>query len=66
MTEAMKTVVEPATALASKAALEHYTVAGKTGTAQKVVNGTYVRGKYLLLLCRLPARPMTRNCASRS
>src|SRR5262249_18019650 len=27
-------------------ALEHYTVAGKTGTAQKVENGVYVKGKY--------------------
>jgi len=31
---------------AVKAALEHYTVAGKTGTAQKVVGGVYAAGKY--------------------
>ena len=31
---------------AAKAALEHYTVAGKTGTAQKVVNRVYAPGKY--------------------
>src|SRR5207249_11822679 len=31
---------------APKAALEHYTVAGKTGTAQKAEHGTYVQGKY--------------------
>jgi cell division protein FtsI (penicillin-binding protein 3) len=31
---------------AVKAALEHYTVAGKTGTAQKVVNGVYAPGKF--------------------
>jgi cell division protein FtsI/penicillin-binding protein 2 len=32
---------------AEKAALDHYTVAGKTGTAQKVIRGEYARGKYL-------------------
>jgi cell division protein FtsI/penicillin-binding protein 2 len=31
---------------AVKAALEHYTVAGKTGTAQKVVNLVYAPGKF--------------------
>ncbi len=40
MVTALKTVVS-AEGTAPKAALEHYTVAGKTGTAQKVVNGTY-------------------------
>jgi cell division protein FtsI/penicillin-binding protein 2 len=45
ITEAMKSVVEP-DGTAPKAAMEHYVVAGKTGTAQKVENGTYVRGKY--------------------
>jgi cell division protein FtsI/penicillin-binding protein 2 len=42
--QAMKSVVEKGTA--EKAALEHYTVAGKTGTAQKVVNGQYSHEKY--------------------
>jgi len=31
---------------AAKAALEHYTVAGKTGTAQKAEHGIYAPGKY--------------------
>jgi cell division protein FtsI/penicillin-binding protein 2 len=43
-TDALKTVVEKGTA--EKAALEHYTVAGKTGTAQKVVDGQYSHEKY--------------------
>jgi len=42
--EALKTVVEKGTA--EKAALEFYTVAGKTGTAQKVVDGQYSHEKY--------------------
>lgn len=41
MVEALKTVPTPE-GTAPKAALEHYTVAGKTGTAQKVEGGTYV------------------------
>ena len=45
MVEALKTVVSPE-GTAPKAAMEHYTVAGKTGTAQKVENGQYVR-KYV-------------------
>ena len=45
MVAALKTVVT-ADGTAPKAALEHYRVAGKTGTAQKVENGQYVR-KYL-------------------
>ena len=32
---------------APKAALENYTVAGKTGTAQKPLNGHYAVGKYV-------------------
>jgi cell division protein FtsI/penicillin-binding protein 2 len=44
--EALKTVVSP-DGTAPKAALEHYTVAGKTGTAQKVENGQYVHNKYV-------------------
>ena len=43
--EALKTVVSKE-GTAPKAALEHYTVAGKTGTAQKVENGQYVH-KYV-------------------
>jgi cell division protein FtsI/penicillin-binding protein 2 len=43
--EALKTVVS-AEGTAPKAAMEHYTVAGKTGTAQKVEHGEYVR-KYV-------------------
>ena len=31
---------------APKARLDHYTVAGKTGTAEKVENGHYVSDKY--------------------
>ena len=46
MIEALKTVVSP-DGTAPKAAMEHYTVAGKTGTAQKVEAGTYARGKYI-------------------
>jgi cell division protein FtsI/penicillin-binding protein 2 len=46
MVEALKTVVSPE-GTAPKAALEHYTAAGKTGTAQKVENGAYVHGKYV-------------------
>ncbi|HMC26789.1 MAG TPA: penicillin-binding protein 2, partial [Verrucomicrobiae bacterium] len=46
MVAALKAVVcEGGTA--PKAALEHYTVAGKTGTAQKAGNGHYLPGKYV-------------------
>ena len=45
MTRALKTVVSPE-GTAAKAALEHYTVAGKTGTAQKAEHGIYAPGKY--------------------
>jgi cell division protein FtsI/penicillin-binding protein 2 len=45
MIEALKTVVSK-DGTAPKAALEHYTVAGKTGTAQKAENGGYVH-KYV-------------------
>jgi len=45
MVTALKTVVSPE-GTAPKAALEHYTVAGKTGTAQKVINGTYSHEKF--------------------
>ncbi len=46
MVAALKTVVSP-DGTAPKAALEHYTVAGKTGTAQKAGPGGYVPGKYI-------------------
>src|SRR6266567_14126 len=45
MVQALK-MVATKDGTAAKAALEHYTVAGKTGTAQKVVNRVYVPGKY--------------------
>jgi len=44
-TEAMKSVVAK-DGTAEKAALEHYTVAGKTGTAQKVIDGQYSHDKF--------------------
>lgn len=46
--QALKTVVSP-DGTAPKAELEHYTVAGKTGTAQKTVEGIrgYAPGKYI-------------------
>jgi cell division protein FtsI/penicillin-binding protein 2 len=43
-TKALKTVVEAGTAANAK--LEGYTVAGKTGTAEKPVNGIYTKEKY--------------------
>jgi len=46
MVEALKTVVS-AEGTAVKAAMTNYTVAGKTGTAQKVEGGQYVHGKYV-------------------
>ncbi len=46
MVTALKTVVTPE-GTAPKAALEHYTVAGKTGTAQKAGPGGYMPGKYI-------------------
>jgi cell division protein FtsI (penicillin-binding protein 3) len=45
MVEALKAAVST-NGTAPKAVMERYTVAGKTGTAQKVENGTYVR-KYI-------------------
>lgn len=46
--QALKTAVSPE-GTAPKAELEHYTVAGKTGTAQKTVEGIrgYAPGKYI-------------------
>jgi cell division protein FtsI/penicillin-binding protein 2 len=46
MIEALKTVAT-ADGTAPGAAMKNYTVAGKTGTAQKVENGAYVSGKYV-------------------
>jgi cell division protein FtsI/penicillin-binding protein 2 len=45
MVEALKTVVSPE-GTAAGAAMKNYTVAGKTGTAQKVENGTYAEHKF--------------------
>ena len=45
MVEALKTVAS-SEGTAPKAALDHYTVAGKTGTAQKFEHGELARGKY--------------------
>jgi cell division protein FtsI/penicillin-binding protein 2 len=45
MVTALKTVVST-NGTAPKAALEHYTVAGKTGTAQKAGPGGYLPGRY--------------------
>ena len=45
MVTALKKVVSK-DGTAEKAKMEHYTVAGKTGTAQKVVNKVYAAGKY--------------------
>ena len=46
MVETLKTVVSPE-GTAPGAALKDYTVAGKTGTAQKVENGTYAEHKFV-------------------
>ncbi|HYG34998.1 MAG TPA: penicillin-binding protein 2 [Clostridia bacterium] len=54
MVEALKTVVAT-NGTAPKAALEHYTVAGKTGTAQKVENGVYVRKYFSSFIGFFPA-----------
>lgn len=45
MIEALKTVVTK-DGTAPGADMDHYTVAGKTGTAQKVINGTYAEHKF--------------------
>jgi cell division protein FtsI/penicillin-binding protein 2 len=45
MVEALKTVVSP-DGTAPGAAMKDYTVAGKTGTAQKVENGAYAEHKF--------------------
>jgi cell division protein FtsI/penicillin-binding protein 2 len=46
MVAALKTVITAKKGTATKAGLEHYTVAGKTGTAQKAGPGGYMPGKY--------------------
>jgi cell division protein FtsI/penicillin-binding protein 2 len=54
MVQALKTVVlEGGTG--TKARLENYTVAGKTGTAQKVENGAYVRKYFSSFIGFFPA-----------
>lgn len=54
MVEALKTVVSPE-GTAPKAALEHYTVAGKTGTAEKVENKHYVHKFFSSFIGFFPA-----------
>jgi cell division protein FtsI/penicillin-binding protein 2 len=46
MVTALKTVVTK-DGTSPEAAMKNYVVAGKTGTAQKVENGTYASGKYI-------------------
>jgi cell division protein FtsI (penicillin-binding protein 3) len=54
MVQALKTVVAP-DGTAANAALEHYSVAGKTGTAQKVENGAYVNKFFSSFIGFFPA-----------
>ncbi len=54
MVQALKTVVGPE-GTAPKAALDNYTVAGKTGTAWKVQNGVYVRKYFSSFVGFFPA-----------
>jgi len=54
MVEALKTVVTP-DGTAAAAALDHYTAAGKTGTAQKVEDGVYVRKYFSSFVGFFPA-----------
>lgn len=54
MVQALKTVVSPQ-GTAEQAALDHYTVAGKTGTAQKVENGVYVNKFFSSFIGFFPA-----------
>jgi cell division protein FtsI/penicillin-binding protein 2 len=54
MVQALKTVVS-LEGTAPKAALAHYTVAGKTGTAQKVENGQYVSKYFSSFIGFFPA-----------
>jgi len=54
MTTALRKVVTPE-GTAPKAAVAGYDVAGKTGTAQKIENGQYVRKYYASFVGYLPA-----------
>jgi cell division protein FtsI/penicillin-binding protein 2 len=54
MVQALKTVVSPK-GTAPKAALDHYTAAGKTGTAEKVENGVYVKKYFSSFIGFFPA-----------
>ena len=54
MVKALKTVTT-SEGTAPKAALEHYAVAGKTGTAKKVENGVYVRKYFSSFIGFFPA-----------
>jgi cell division protein FtsI/penicillin-binding protein 2 len=54
MTKALRTVVTTE-GTAPKAAVDGYDVAGKTGTAQKIENGQYVRKYYSSFIGYLPA-----------
>jgi len=54
MVKALKTVVSPE-GTAPNAALDHYTVAGKTGTANKVENGRYVEKFFTSFIGFFPA-----------
>jgi cell division protein FtsI/penicillin-binding protein 2 len=54
MVTALKTVVTPE-GTAVQASLDHYTVAGKTGTAQKVEHGQYVQKFFSSFIGFFPA-----------
>jgi len=54
MVQALKTVVSPE-GTAAKAAMDHYRVAGKTGTAQKAENGFYVNKFFSSFIGFFPA-----------
>jgi cell division protein FtsI (penicillin-binding protein 3) len=54
MVQALKTVATT-NGTAAKAALDHYTVAGKTGTANKVENGVYVNKFFSSFIGFFPA-----------
>ena len=65
MVKALKTVVSPE-GTAPKAALEHYTVAGKTGTAQKVGGRTLRRTANISPRSSAFSRRTIPSCASPS